>query len=677
VTSLEELLRASRTRALTVEDFGGLTALAETLPTMVEHPLLVAVTEVLDAHTITNQADVPGEVAAALHEALRNTENPAIYRDAVDHVLGSPALLAALGTHLAESSLEQGGQPATEASPLEVLRAADALEVTVQLRLANWASRWGLFGCLDSYTGQSTDGQDDAYARAVLRATVACVERWAGTEDLIPVARRVAGLDPPTLAAQAEAEPETTTPDARGGEEGVGDSETGIAMARIATLQALRSGDRNATLGHLDAATRFLAPALAEDERPDAVVTADVVTLLSNLIATGTIGDPDLVDRLSDNVRELVHLDPGRRQWVRDRAAASHTAWAHLARHLADAHEQLEQPSWYQAAAVIDGIVELYRTTSSTRAYCRDADDAAVHAIIAPTIEQGFAAQASLLHHLDAHVNWLEDAVERGHATKRQAEDLPVATALRDAAQERLENPPGTHPKGGAGDPAGSTGTTPADTIAPEERITAAVDLRRRSARFTLGNLVADQLLERARSGFAKSPDYTDDVEEATDLISGLLVRFVWDRNQLGESEAPYLYDENASEKDLANDLHQFLRGSGSLGSVTTEVRHVAGGRVDIKFGFPGYSLYVELKVDDTKVVVPDKKAYLGQAASYTVGDQRVGFLVVLKLLPAKKALPPHLSDCLEVVEVIDTNGQPRHIAAITLSGARTRPSDM
>jgi hypothetical protein len=677
VTFLAELLEASNTRALTFDDFGGLTAIAERLPTMVGHPLLVAVTEILDSHMTTSQARLPSDVAAALHEALRDTENPAIYRDAVDHVLGSPALLTALGTQLAESSLEQGGQPATDASPLEVLRAADALEVAVQLRLANWANRWDLFGCLDAYTGRSTDRPNDVYARAVLRGTVACIEQWDGTEDLIPVARRVAGLDPPTVGPRAEAQLWTIIPDARGEDGGVGDSDTGFALARIATLQALRSHDRNVTLGHLAAATRFLAPALAEDERPDVAVAADVATLLSNLITTGTIGDPDLVDRLSNNVRELVHLDPDRQHWVRDRAAASHTAWAQLARNLADAHEKLEKPSWYQAAAVIDGIVDLYRTTSSIRAYRRNADGVAVNTIIAPTLEQGFAAQASLLHHLDAHVTWLEDTVEQGHATEQQAEDLPVATALRDAAQERFENPPESRPKGTAGDPTGPTGTTPADTSTPEERVTAAVDLRCRSARFTLGNLVADELLERARDGFSKSPDYVGEVAEATDLITGLLIRFLWDRNQIGESEAPYLYDEDASEKDLANDLHQFLRGSGSLGSVTTEVRRVAGGRVDIKFGFPGYSLYVELKVDDTKVPVPDKKAYLGQAASYTVADQRVGFLVVLKLLPAKKALPPHLSDCLEVVEVIDTNGKPRHIAAITLSGARTKPSDM
>jgi hypothetical protein len=99
------------------------------------------------------------------------------------------------------------------------------------------------------------------------------------------------------------------------------------------------------------------------------------------------------------------------------------------------------------------------------------------------------------------------------------------------------------------------------------------------------------------------------------DLISEFLIRFLWDRNQLGENEVPCLYT--------------------------------------------------------------DKRAYLGQSASYTVGDQRIGFLLVLKLLPEKRALAPHLSQCLEVVEVLDSDGQPRHIAAITVSCSRTMPSSM
>jgi hypothetical protein len=448
----------------------------------------------------------------------------------------------------------------------------------------------------------------------------------------------------------------------------------------------LRCTDNGTTSKLLDDAVRYLGPALDNDDRPDAEVAADLARLLQDLLTSGTISDPDIIDRVSDNVRELLHLDPGRDHWVRNRVAASHVAWSKLVVQLSEAHQHLAEVSWYRAAAVIDDIVDLYRTTNSSRIYCRAEDGAAVHAIVTPTLEAGFAEQASLLRHLEDHVRHLEDHVRHledlkreGQATPQQLEDLPVAIDLRDAAVEQFRDPKGGIDLKGVADGPGAIRESPAEPTETSDaisRIGAAVR-RRRAGQLNSTSLVVDELLERARAGFANSLDYHEDVAEATDLITHLLVTFLWDRNQLGEREADYLYREDAAEEDLASDLHTFLRGSGQLGSVTTEVRHIAGGRIDIQFGFPGFNLYVELKKDATKVPVPDKRSYLGQAASYQVADKRIGFLLVLKLLPEKKELAPHLLDCLEVVEVLDAGGKPRHVAAVTLSGARTKPSDM
>ncbi|WP_028643563.1 hypothetical protein [Nocardioides sp. URHA0020] len=92
---------------------------------------------------------------------------------------------------------------------------------------------------------------------------------------------------------------------------------------------------------------------------------------------------------------------------------------------------------------------------------------------------------------------------------------------------------------------------------------------------------------------------------------------FLFDRSSVGPSEAPSLYNPAASEEDLARDLRTFVRGSGYLNGVDTEVRHVGGGRVDMWFAFPGLNLYVELKQDSTEEPVPDKSSYLNQAAAY------------------------------------------------------------
>ena len=204
----------------------------------------------------------------------------------------------------------------------------------------------------------------------------------------------------------------------------------------------------------------------------------------------------------------------------------------------------------------------------------------------------------------------------------------------------------------------------------------AAVLARRESAMFTTGSLVADQLLEKARLGFSSSPDYQGDVRDAVDSLTLLLVTFLHTRTGLSDAAAPYLYDHDASEEDLARDLQTFIASSGHLGSVRTEVRRIAGGRPDVEFAFPGFNLYVELKADSTKKPLPEKKSYLKQAASYQNADKRIGFLLALKRVPPK-TIATWLGDALDVIEVADTNGGIRHVAALTLSAGRTTPSSM
>lgn len=676
VTGADDLLETSYTRQLTFADFGGVEGLAESFAELAGHPVLTPAIELVAGHFTDTGPAVPSALVAPLHEAIRDTDSPAIYRDAAECVLRSSHLLQAVGSSLALSSLSQGSQPSTQATAVQALRAADALEIAVQLRLRNFATRWDLFACLDSYDPNTCTSQDATYPRAVLRAIVACIEQWVGAEDLVvQVGRRVAGLGDMQNENSGD-DKKTLTPGHRISLalEALGDADVGLALARIETILALRANDREGSIQHLEDAIRFVSPALEEDsERPDIAIAADVASLLIDLIDSGTIRDGALVSRLCKNVRELMHLDPGRNQWVRDRVAATNTAWAHLARQLAEVQENFGQPSWYRAAAVIDNIVALYATAGSNRVYVQDGDGTAIRAIIGPVLERGFASKAALLRHLQDHVIWLQHLADSNTATDDQLTELRTASQIAKASLQLFE---ATRPKAENPDSAEE-----ADVAGSEQhvlqRITQNVKQRQAMQRFTLGSLVADELLERVLQGFMQSPDYAGDVEEAANLVAGLLIRFIWDRNQIGESEAPYLYSEDAIEEDLAKDLHGFLRGSGSLGSIKTEIRRVAGGRVDIEFGFPGFHIYVELKVDSTRIPVPKKSAYLRQAASYSVVDKKIGFLVVLKLLPAKKLLPPHLSDCLEVVEVLDSSGAARHVAALTLSGARTKPSSM
>ena len=177
----------------------------------------------------------------------------------------------------------QAAPPGTGATGPEVLRAADALDVATQLRLGGWASRWDLFALLTAYdgTGPAT------YGRAAMRAVQACFEQWEEADDLLPVAHRIA--DPGDYA------------------ESVSSSDTGVMLARVALLQALRAGDHETALRHIDDALVALAAALTHDDRPDAHVTANIARLLQGLIETQTV-DPTVVSDLAEGVRELRHL---------------------------------------------------------------------------------------------------------------------------------------------------------------------------------------------------------------------------------------------------------------------------------------------------------------------------------------------------------------------------------
>lgn len=643
---------------LTIEDLGSWPEIPGLLVSLAGDPALPAVSgllcDALDAPGepgSTDPADARQLASMALGDAVLASNSPAIFRDCAQPMLRSPGFLTHAGRHLARSVLDQAAPPAATASPPDVLRAADALDIAAQMRLAGWADRWDLFALLAHISGPAPA----TYARAVARAIVSCIKAWPEALSLLPALRRLAGLDKPASGHAGPAAPDD-------GQQ----SDFGLALARTAIMRALRAENAPAALASLHEAAALLAPALADD-RVEITITADIVALLRDLLTTARIHDQALRTRLADNIAGHRHLEPHQTHWIADRTAASHAAWSKLAMQLAAAHQRLAEPSWYSVPAAIDNIIDLYRTSRSTRAYRRTEDDTAVRDIIAPTLEAGFAANAALLRHLQDHVDHLQDALNQGTATSQQAADLPTAILMRDAAITRL---------GAAGATSPETPAT-ADHDPSADRVAASAEVMRQATRLTTGNILADTVLERARDGFAASPDYEGDVQIAADFVTHLLVTFIFSRTALGEKEAPYLYDAQADEEMLARDLQDFVAASGQLGNVRTEVRHIAGGRTDMEFSFPGFNLYVELKADSTKTPLGDKKAYLGQSAAYQVASKRIGFLLVLRLLPDRKQLAPWLGNAVEVVTIQDGSAEPRHIAAITLTGARTKPSAM
>jgi hypothetical protein len=642
-------------RALDRADLPADGVLAAGLPSLAGHPRLPAVVDMLCGHADTG--DLDPDVLTGLCEAVLATDSPALFGEAIWRLLASAPVLSGNGRHLALELLAQADAPTPDATPREILRAADALEAATQLRLGEFTSRFDLFAMLEGISGPAAP----AWSRSASRAVLACVEAWPEGAELATALERLAGAAAPAPGHAGPRAPDEAQ-----------ESDFASALARVEILAALREQERDRAVDHLDRAERYLLPARTEDERPDVEVLNAVARLLRQLLLNATVAETSVIDALNDAVTEHHWLDPGVNHWVGDRVAASHTAWAKLTRQLQLAQTRLGEPSWYHAAAVMDDIVDLYRTTRSVQAFRRNADDEAVRDVIAPMIESGFAAQSSLLRHLSDHAGYLQSRADSGAASDRELADLPVALELAEAVAEQNRRGD-ANPKRSAGEDADSNSS---DT--PAERVAQEVSRRTALARFTTGSLAADEVLETVRVGLADSGDYStrEDVAAAADLVTMLLVSFVYDRERVTFTTRPYLFNQDAIEEDLAGDLQNFLVGCGQLGDVRTEVRRVGGGRVDIEFAFPGFNLYVELKADSTAVPLGDKRAYLKQTASYQVTDVRIGFLFVLKIVKPK-AVATHLTDNVEVIEVLDAGDRDRHIVALTLSGGRTTPSGM
>lgn len=642
-------------RAPTRADLPDDHVLAAWLPSLSGHPRLPAVADALCESADTDGVDPT--VLGSLCEAVLTTDSPALFGDAMARLLASAAVLAGNGAQLASALLPQASSPAPDATARQVLRAADALAAATQLRLGGFAARFDLFALLDGITGPAAR----AWSTAASRAVLACAEAWVEGAELAPALERLTGTTAPTTSHLGPAVPEAEQ-----------ESDFASVLARVELLAALREQNRARAVDHLDRAERYLMPARAEDDRPDIEVLHAVVVLLRQLMLDATIADGAVIDALQAAVTEHRWLEPGVNHWVGDRVAANHTAWAKLARQLQQAHTRLGEPSWYHAAAVMDDIVDLYRTTRSVRAFRRDADYEAVRDVIAPMLESGFAAQASLLRHLNDHARYLQTRADENVATEQELADLPVARELAEAVAEQTRRGD-ANPK-----PLAGYGEVTSSPASPAERLATQISHRLTLARFSTGSIVADTVLDNIRAGLADSDEYSkrEDVAAAADLVTMLLVSFVYDRERATSAARPYLFNQNAIEEDLANDLQDYLVGCGQLGGVRTEVRRVGGGRVDIEFAFGGFNLYVELKADSTTVPLGDKGAYLRQTATYQSTDVRIGFLLALKILKPK-TVASHLTDNADVVKVLDAGQQARHVVTLTLSGGRTTPSGM
>jgi len=98
-------------------------------------------------------AEEVGDLCAALCESVLASPQPEIFADCANRMVECATMLSYTGSGLAVAALQQAAIPASGAEQLDVLRAADALELATVLRLAKWSNHFDLLAFLDAVPG--------------------------------------------------------------------------------------------------------------------------------------------------------------------------------------------------------------------------------------------------------------------------------------------------------------------------------------------------------------------------------------------------------------------------------------------------------------------------------------------------------------------------------------------
>lgn len=633
--------------------------------------------------------DAPAEPDPAMMRALVEvadaaaaTAHPALFRDSIEPLLASPGALKATGDRLAVvlNALVQEFLARDERDRHADLRAADALDALTRLAVAGYGSHFALLGLLQRFTAPTATPM----AIAVIRSVSTVIDLWPEADILGDIPRKLAGIDSDTngdrtLAAEVE-------------------SDATWALATIGVLRTLRAESLEQMTPHLEDAARYLRVAAETHQREDAAILRQVIETLHELVDAIVAGTSiealnsthlaaDTLNQLAEHTRAYNITASGLHHWYGDSKRAVLLAWSHLASDLGRLRTEFEKDAFYRAEVIVDDLLRIYVGTRSYTLHRRDADTAGVRDLVQPVIEFGFAAKAGLMSNLEDHAEELKKRVASEPSVELQ-QQLAAADSLIEAARSVAKGGTGLG-KGNGGAPsaplppplsrlfpAGSPDEAALRGLSPSAISALAESLDHVANARTHLNIIATEVFDNIRAALIESPDYKDDVVIVVDEVLLLIVNFVVSRTSAESGHYKYLFDATANEAAIHEDLYNYLVGNLG-GRAEYEVSHVGGGRVDLRLKFDRFAIHIEMKVDDTKVAMSNKTAYLKQAAAYQGNDIRIGFLIALRHKAFDpKGAPPHLSKLIEHTKFdIDGDPQPRHIILVQIPGSRTKPS--
>lgn len=666
----------------TVERLGGWKRVADALPGGVDDPASVVLVRIIAQDAAAGGSDAAAALPAIV-DAVVAMESPAGFSESVDALLASPAVLGVVADRLADGLLAQvtAFVELDDPSARDVSRAATALEAVTRLNVGGYGSKFGLLATLERFRAPVPK----RLGAAVVRSVGTVVDHWYEAASLTKVVEVISGLTAPTGPQVAGVDPEDVASDAS------------WVLANIELVQALRAGTRESMLSHLESSVGYLSLGVEAYDRDDAKVLAPIVSAVGALtraepgvaaldVALPATGD---LEQLVEQQAKLNMSLSGLNHWYADVKRQTTAAWVMLVEDLARAREQLAEEAFYRPEAVIDDLLKVYQASRSVEVVRRVEDLDGVLDVVQPVIEAGFASNTGFVANLAEYTRRLEERLEQVEDEDRVVLVEQHAVAAEVLTEARAVLARGESPgKGGGGTAAAPLprrldelfGSDPAAVAKLAElgrdRLARLEEAVENTSAVRHSTLQEAHILRSLESALSASMDYVGGVKTAIDELVLAMVRFVGSRQNAQESRRPYLFDPDANEDALHEDLYDYL--SYVVGPLLDiEVQQVGGGRADLRVKYAGFSVYLELKSDDTMKPLSDKGAYLQQAVTYQATDVRIGFVVALRV----KAFPqagahPHLTSLFTHATVdVAGDAEKRHLVLVEVPGNRSSPA--
>ncbi|MCY3693601.1 MAG: hypothetical protein OXG77_00115 [Chloroflexi bacterium] len=173
-------------------------------------------------------------------------------------------------------------------------------------------------------------------------------------------------------------------------------------------------------------------------------------------------------------------------------------------------------------------------------------------------------------------------------------------------------------------------------------------------------------------------PEFTDALRESLEPIVTSTILFLARCMDIQEGGAgkrtAYLFNPNAKESDLQDDLMDWYKGN-LHGDPFIEAQHLGGGRVEIVFPIDGIRFAVELKREKSDSSKESLNRYMAQTASYQSTTIPVAMLVVLDLTSRGNLTHIRENVWVEPIRPHLTRGMTWYVIVVRIPGNRVAPS--